>query len=420
MNVIKGIRWSLILIVVLVVIATATVIALQEPIPAAGTAASGNNRIYDRTYAGAIAALREQLDGYRAAMVSPSISVAVGVGGELVWADARGYADIESQTHATPDTVFAIGSVSKPLTAVLTALLWQDGQLDIDADVRDYVPDFPAKKHSITVRQLLSHQAGIRHYRFSWRPPVFTESSINREFANTRESLSLFSNDALLFPPDTDFNYSTFGYTLIAAAVERVTGESYIDALQENVLEPLGMERTTIDQLGHIPGTRATDYVATFSKKAVVKAPATNSSYKWAGGGLVSTPTDLVRFGNAMIDAELLTEPARTAMFTARTLPSGVLNPQHYGLGWRIGGLVVGDEKTGEEKIITLINHGGTRSGSTAILMIVPDHEIVVAMTSNTVGRGASGPITSVAAKVAREFIRFETELRRQTQIAVQ
>jgi CubicO group peptidase (beta-lactamase class C family) len=221
----------------------------------------------------------------------------VGVEGELVWADARGYADIESQSLATPDTVYAIGSVSKPLTGVLTTLLWQEGVLDIDTDVREFTPAFPEKRHKVTLRQLLSHQAGIRHYEFDWTPPAFSESSLNRDFASTEESLSLFADDALL------------------------------------------------------------------------------------------------------------QEAARTEMFTARTLPSGELNPQHYGLGWRIGGLVITDDKTGEEKIITLINHGGTRAGSTAILMIVPDHEIVVAMTANTVGRGASGPITGVAAKIAREFI---------------
>lgn len=410
MRVAKFLKWSLLAIVALVIAGTAVVIALQEPIPAAGTTATGNNRVYDESYVGAIASVRKELDTYRASLVSPSISVAVGVGGDLVWADAHGYADIESQTLATPDTVYAIGSVSKPITAVLTALLWQDGLLDIDADVRDYVPSFPVKEHAITLRQLLSHQAGIRHYRFGWKPPTFSESQLNREFSSTDESLVLFANDALLFEPDTDFNYSTFGYTLIAAAIERVTGQSFIGALQERVFGPLAMERTYIDQVGQVPGTRATDYVGTFSKAAVVNAPSTNSSYKWAGGGLVSTPTDLIRFGNAMLSSGLLSEPTHAAVFTARTLPSGELNPQHYGLGWRIGGLVVTDEETGEEKIIALINHGGTRAGSTAILMIVPDHEIVVAMTSNTVGRGGSGPLTSVAAKVAREFIRFEAD----------
>jgi len=408
LSVIKGIKRSLLVIALLVVAVTVSVIALQERIPAPVGAAAGTSRVYDESYDEAIASLHEELEAYRASLVSPSISAAVGVGGHLVWAGATGYADIESRTPATPNTVYAIGSVSKPITAVLAALLWQNGLLDIDVDVRDYVPSFPAKEYTITLRQLLSHQAGIRHYGFGWTLPTFSESALNREFASIDESLNLFANDALLFEPDTDFNYSTFGYTLIAAVVEQVTGRSYIGGLREHVLEPLGMGRTSIDRAGQIGGSRATDYVGTFSKKAVIKAPATNSSYKWAGGGLVSTPTDLVRFGNAMLRDGLLSETTRAAVLTARTLSSGELNPQHYGLGWRIGGLVVTDGETTEEKIITLIHHGGTRAGSTAILMIVPDHDIVVAMTANTVGRGGSGPITGVAARVARQFIRFE------------
>ena len=222
----------------------------------------------------------------------------------------------------------------------------------------------------------------------------------------------MFVNDDLLFEPDTDFNYSTFGYTLIAAAVEQATGEQFEDALERYVLLPVGMSSTTIDSGAHIEGMRATDYVATFSKKAVIRAPSTNSSYKRAGGGLVSTPRDLVRFGGALLGDMLLSESAREAMFTARQLSDGEFNPQHYGLGWRIGGLLLTDEVTGEERVIPLWHHGGTRAGSTAILMIVPDYEIVVAMTSNISGWDGSGPLTSIAADVAREFIRFEYDRR--------
>ena len=119
MRIVRGIKWTLLVITTIVVAGTAAVIALQEPIPAAGTVTAGNVRIYDEAYAGPIAEVRDKLDAYRASLVSPSLSVAVGVAGELVWAYASGYADIESQTFATPDTVYPIGSVSKPLTAVL-------------------------------------------------------------------------------------------------------------------------------------------------------------------------------------------------------------------------------------------------------------------------------------------------------------
>jgi len=404
----KWLKWISLGLVALVVAGSAWLYILQEAIPGSDSATASNSQVFDPAYAGPIKQVSDDLDGHRRSLVAPSISVAVAVHGELVWAEARGYADIALQIAATPDTAYAIGSVSKPITAVLAARLWETGKLDIDADIRDYVERFPAGHQSINTRQLLSHQAGIRHYNFSPVPPIFSESSLNREFSSTEDSLALFVDDPLLFEPDTNFNYSTFGYTLVAAAIENAAEQSFVDALQQHILDPLELSSTSVDRAENIRGTRATDYVATFSKKAVIRAPETNSSYKWAGGGMVSTPSDLVRFASALLDDRILNDATRQAMFTPRTLPDGELNPQHYGLGWRIGGLMVADETTGEDKIITLLHHGGTRPGSIAILMIVPDYEIVVAMTANTVGRGGSGPLTSVAANVAREFMRAD------------
>ncbi len=401
-------KWLFALIVILTIAVVAAVYVLQEPIPGGPTDAAAKDGVSDPRYAEVIAKLSEDLDSDRRSLVAPSISVAVAIDGDLIWADARGYADIGSRTAATSDTVYAIGSVSKPITAALTALLWEQGLLDIDADIREYVPEYPAKPFPITLRQLLSHQAGIRHYKFALIPPTFSESQLNREFASVVDSLALFADDGLLFEPDTDFNYSTFGYTLISAAIEMVTGVPYSVALQDHLLAPLAMHKTSIDRTSFLPGTRATDYVGTFSKKAVIRAPATNSSYKWAGGGLASTPTDLVLFGSALLDDRLLSESTRKAIFTARAMRSGELNPQHYGFGWRIGGLLLTDRASGEGTIIDLYHHGGTRAGSTAILMVVPDHALVIAMASNSIGRGGSAPLTRVAAKVAREFIAFE------------
>lgn len=408
LKVVKWIKSSALVVAALIVLGIVVLYVLQEPIPATESAAKSNSRVFNESYTDPIRQVSEDLDGYRRSLVAPSVSVAVAVRGQLVWADARGFADIRSRIPATPETVYAIGSVSKPITAALTALMWERGLLDIDTDIRNYVASFPVKQHPTTLRQLLSHQAGIRHYDFALIPPIFSESARNREFTSTEESLALFANDPLLFEPDTNFNYSTYGYTLIGAAIENVAGQSYAAALKQYVLDPLGMGSTAIDEAQNISGVRATDYVATFSKRAVIQAPETNSSYKWPGGGLVSTPTDLAAFGSALLGDRLLNEETRKTMLTPRQLANGELNPQHYGLGLRIGGLLMTDGTTGEERIIPLLNHGGSRAGSTAILLIVPDHELVVAMAANTVGRGGSGPLTSVAAKVARQFIRFE------------
>ena len=380
----------------------------HETISDLDSATAVESKIYDNSYAPVVSAVREKLDGYRQSLTAPSISLAVAVKGELVWAATRGYANLDGDRAATLDTTYAIGSVSKPITSTLVAALWEEGTLDLDTDVRQYVASFPEKAYPITLRQLLSHQAGIRHYEFAWILPTFSEMARNEQFDSVDQSLDLFKDDDLLFEPDTGFEYSTYGYTLISAAVEGATGRSFLELLKERVFDPLGMSRTAADD-GNAP-MRASDYLAMISDQSVMRSPETNSSYKWAGGGLVSTPTDLARFGVAMLHNELLNEETSSIVFTARETTDGALNPQHYGLGWRIGGIQYAKDETSEPAILQLINHGGSSIGSATILRLRPEQDIVVAMAANVIGNGGSGPLTRVAAAVARDFLSFQAE----------
>ena len=94
----------------------------------------------------------------------PGLSLAVGMAGDIVWAEGFGWADIDERRPVTPKTLFRIGSVAKPMTATAVGLLHERGLLDLDAPVRDYVPSFPEKEWSVTTRQLMGHVAGVRHY----------------------------------------------------------------------------------------------------------------------------------------------------------------------------------------------------------------------------------------------------------------
>ncbi|MDJ0907050.1 MAG: serine hydrolase domain-containing protein [Woeseiaceae bacterium] len=378
----------------------------QVPIPDLAAATAVDSKIHDERYTPVIRDVRDELDERRQSLTAPSISLAVAVDGELVWAEARGYADLESQEAATLDTTYLVGSVSKPITAALVAKLWEDGLIDLDADVREYVPAFPEKAHPVTLRQLLSHQAGIRHYKRALTP-LHSEMARNEQFDTIESSLAIFKDDELLFEPDTSFNYSTYGYTLVSAAVEGATGRSFHELLEERVFEPLAMSRSTLDD--DSSPTRVSDYVVLLSDSAVLPAPETNNSYKWAGGGIVSTPSELARFGAAMLRNELLSEATSEVVFTARKTADGELNPQHYGLGWRMGGIRYAENEDDEPEILPLISHGGSSMGSASVLLLLPEHDIVVAMTANSVADGGSGPVTSVAADIMREFLRFKS-----------
>jgi len=398
--------YVVLVLLAIVAIGYAAIYFQHEPIPDLSAASEIDSRTYDERYAPVIREVTAQLDGYRQSITAPSMSLAVAVDGELVWADARGYADLESQQATTRDTTYLIGSVSKPITATLVAQLWEEGVLDLDTDVREYVPGYPEKAYPVTLRQLLSHQAGIRHYKRALSP-LHSEMARNEQFDSIESSLAIFANDDLLFEPDTSFNYSTYGYTLVSAAVEGATGRSFLDLVDERVFEPLAMDKSTADD-GSSP-TRVSDYLVLMSDSAVLPAPETNNSYKWAGGGIVSTPSELALFGAAMLRSELLSEETSEVMFTARETADGELNPQHYGLGWRMGGIRYAENEDDEPEILPLISHGGSSMGSASILLLLPEHDIVVAMTANSVSDGGSRPVTGVAADIMRDFLRFKS-----------
>src|SRR3989440_9427108 len=223
----------------------------------------------------------------------PGVQVAVAIDGTLVWSEGFGYADAARRRPITRATQFRIGSVSKPLTAAAVALLYEQGKLDLDAPVQRYVPTFPDKGHPITTRQLAGHLAGIRHYRDR-------EFFQTRRFATVRDGLAIFQDDSLLFPPGTRFSYSSYGWNLVSAVVEGAAGDDFRSYISAHVFRPLGLTHTAPDRTDSLIPERTQFYDAE-SGGAYHVAPPVDNSYKWAGGGFVSTAEDLVKFGSALL-----------------------------------------------------------------------------------------------------------------------
>uniref|UniRef100_A0A131YJI7 Beta lactamase n=1 Tax=Rhipicephalus appendiculatus TaxID=34631 RepID=A0A131YJI7_RHIAP len=244
----------------------------------------------------------------------PGIVVAVSVDGKTVWTEGLGYADIENRVPCGSQTVMRIGSISKPIAMMTVAKLWEEGKIDLDKPIQDYVPSFPKKTFDdkpvvITLRDLVSHVAGIRHYANSKnssptkdgssKDTEFLEFYSNKKFNTTEEALQIFKDDPLLFSPGTKYHYTTYGWTLISAAVENASKEPFTSHLRR-LLKMLGMDNTYLDQNEPIIYNRSRFY-ARDKSGCLVNTPSVDCSYKWAGGGLLSTVNDLVRFGNAML-----------------------------------------------------------------------------------------------------------------------
>src|SRR3982751_752045 len=208
----------------------------------------------------------------------PGLSVGIVDNGTFVWSGGFGMEDLENAVPATGQTLFRLGSLSKPLTAIGAMELWEAGKLNLDAPIQKYCPAFPEKGAVITTRELLGHLAGIRHYHSeSIEDP---EVSNIAHFADPIQGgLRFFKNDPLLSKPGTQFHYSTQGYTLVGCAIEGASKQKYVDYIRQNVFLPIGMMHTVVDdRYAIIPGR--TQFYQKDKSGNVVNADFLDSSYK--------------------------------------------------------------------------------------------------------------------------------------------
>ena len=294
----------------------------------------------------------------------PGFALAVAVDGKIVWSEAFGYADLAAKRRTTPATQFRIGSVSKPLTADAVAQLYESGKLDLDAPVQRYVPTFPDKGAPITTRLLGGHLAGIRHYNGN-------EFLLNQRYPTVTSGLAIFANDPLVAPPGTRFSYSSYGFNVISAVVEAASGEQFLAYMNRHVFKPLGMTSTAPDKNDSLIPNRTHFYQRDSSGNFVV-APPVDNSYKWAGGGFLSTAEDLVRFGSAHLQPGWLKPGTLELLMTSQHTTSG--EATGYGIGWFLGTDTLGHRTA---------FHGGGSVGGTTAFGIDRDSHVVIALVTN-------------------------------------
>ncbi|HEX6598445.1 MAG TPA: serine hydrolase domain-containing protein [Gemmatimonadaceae bacterium] len=319
-----------------------------------------------RDYASAIATDRQFIADTMRALGAPGASITVMKDGDVVWSEGFGWADVEQRVPVTPLTRFRIGSVSKSLTAIGLGLLVQEGKLDLDAPIQRYVPSFPTKRAPITARELAGHVAGIRHYRGN-------EMLIQRHYASVTEALDIFKGDTLLFAPGTRFSYSSYGFNLLSAVMERAAGEPFVQFMTQRVFEPLGLRHTVAEYADSLVPYRAHFYTHADSGSGIVNAPYVDNSYKWAGGGFLSTTDDLARAGQRLLDGALLKPETRRMLWTSQRTTDG--KETGYGMGW-----FVDHDAAGRRRIY----HSGGSVGGTAYLLIYPDERLVLALLVNS------------------------------------
>ncbi len=294
----------------------------------------------------------------------PGVAVAIALDGKIVYAKGFGFADLENQIPFTPQTVSRIGSVSKSFTALAVMQLVEQGKINLDAEIQTYVPTFPKKQAQITIRQLLGHQGGIRHYKGN-------EMLSNVHYASVESALAIFKDDPLVNDPGEKYSYSTYGYNLLSRVVEAASGESFTDYVQGHIIDPLAMKQTYFDDRIKIIPRRAHFYTRANNTSPVINVPQVDQSNKWGGGGLLSTVEDLIKYAAAYDGEKLAKRETIAQMFTSQKTHDG--KPTAYGFGWAI----VTDQ--GKRRV----EHSGGSVGATSMLTKYPEQGLSIAVLVN-------------------------------------
>jgi CubicO group peptidase (beta-lactamase class C family) len=357
----------------------------------------------------------------------PGLSIGVGIGGDLVWAEGFGFADLKTSAPVTPKHRFRIGTASTVLTSAAAGLLLEDGRLKLNQEIHTYVSAFPRKQWPITLLQLMGHTAGISPDGGD-EGPLFT-----KHCEQPAQALPYFARNALLFEPGTEYRPSSYGWILVSAAIEAAAGQPFLTFLRERVFNPLEMHDTVADAAPTEPDDdfpltnlvreklfdprttradsaaprknpvqdRVTSYFPRFAADPKyglhLMRPLDYSCYAGASVFL-STPSDLVRFGMAVNSGKLLRHATVQTLQTSQRLVTG--KETGYGLGWELETVAFAGQRA------RVGGHSGdVLGGNVSSLVTLPEQKVTVSVMSNISYAGT----VSLAKKIALAFAEQRT-----------
>jgi serine beta-lactamase-like protein LACTB len=361
----------------------------------------------------------------------PGLSVAVGVGGDIVWAEGLGWADIETRVPVSPDTRFRIGTASTVLTSAAVGVLLEKGRLRLDDEIRTYIPQFPKKQWPVTLQQLMAHVGGVGTDDGD-EGPLFRQRC-----ERPVEAVQYFASDVLLFEPGTQYRYSKYGWILVSAAVEAAAEQPFLTFMRERIFQPLRMDHTGAESATEenpegvgepgedapfitfvrdvilsplrTGGGKVTSATGEVPDPAKVYAPGfgpdpvfgyglhvvrpRNLSCYTGSMAFLSTPSDLVRFGLAINGGALLQPATVRLLQTSQQLTSG--QETGYGLGWDL------NTATLDGQSMRAVGHDGELLGGRLVsFMMFREAGIAAVVMSNI----SSADTSALALKIAEAF----------------
>lgn len=303
-------------------------------------------------------------------------AVLVARGDEVLFQGGYGKADLELDVPNTPESVFRLGSLTKQFTAAAILQLQEQGLLDINDTVDRYLPGYP-HGDEVTIHQLLNHTSGIPDYEFLESRMVY------RNAVSLDALMAKFSDLPFDYTPGSQFKYSSSGYVILTAIIEKVSGQSYADYLAEHIFQPLGMEATRYDNADTVLPGRASGY--TWDGDAYHNAEFFDMSNAAGAGGLVSTVGDMYKWDHALYTDAVLSAAAREAYFAPSVRMEEGMSSAY---GWQI-------MDTPEH---TLAVHGGEINGFLTFVIRDPTTQLYVIVLSNVENQAAVDVAQGLAA----------------------
>lgn len=340
----------------------------------------------------------------RPATGAPGFSIALVKDGQVAWAGGDGVAHLEHDIPAGADTIYRVGSITKTITAVAVLQLVEKGLVGLDDPIAKYIPLYPKERSSIiTVRHVLTHTSGIRHYHYErgekeGLPPTYFPTSV--------DALNIYgvAEEPLQFEPGTNTRYSTYAFRLLGDVIEKASGITWEAYLRDHVFRPAGMTSSLVEHPLEVVPRRAGHYRRAGmgnpregikqpwpAGALFINAPYVDFSYKWSAAAVLSTAEDLARYDIALENGTLLKPATVELMHTPHVLPNGEVTT--FGLGWRVNTDGMGR---------TWVSHGGGTTGQTSHILRYPKGRTSVSVLSNV--EGAQG-IAAFARRIAVALI---------------
>lgn len=316
----------------------------------------------------ALPAAADSVDDYVRAVLEkekiPAVSIAIVRDGKAVRAEGYGFANLELDVKASPDTIYQSGSLGKQFTAAGILLLAEDGKLALDDRLSKHFPEGPAEWHRITIRQLLTHTSGIKDYEGR------DDLDMHKEYSED-DLLRVMMRLPLQFEPGTQWSYSNSGYLILGLLTSKLAGKHWSEFQKERIFAPLGMTTTQVISERDLVKNRAAGYELDDKKEVKNQGWVDPSLNRLADGSLYFTAKDLAAWDAALGERKFLKPASFEAWWTPAKLANGTTYP--YGFGWDIV------QQRGER----LIEHGGSWQGFRTAIARYVDLGLTVVVLAN-------------------------------------